>query len=602
MGSWRTASVALLSFSSGLPLGLVWYAIPDWMRSIGVDLRVVGLFTLAQAPWAFKVLWSPLMDRYVPPFWGRRRGWIAVCQVALAALGLAMAGVGNRPEAIWVVGAIAIAIAIASASQDVAIDAYAVDVLRPEEQGVASGARTGVYRAAMLVSGGAAISLAARMGWPAVNVLLGLVYLPLLLITKWAPEPEVKTVPPRSLREAVWEPFLGFLGKPRAIEILAFVFLYKIADQLAQSLTRPFLIDMGYNADQRGIALATISAFATVGGAAIGGAITTVIGLGHALWMFGILQIGSNVGYFLLAGLDGVNPPAMYAAAAFELGTSGLGTGAFSVLLLRITQKRFSATQYALFSSLFAVPRILAGPIAGATVVAIGWQVFYLATMVLGIPGTADARAVRAAGRARTGVRRRGAGAAGQAADGEITSSLRAGVAGGVVVGVGTLAIAALLAALEGLRATPPTFDYLAALSATAFPASIGLWLQLVGIVAFAVVGGLFVAAWSAARGAHVTAYRSTFASRPVSTNDDVSGPCLRGAPSRRRRGTPGSPAGSMNGSTGFFAVLLATNLRYLPHGLAREVTQMSAGRLRSTRMLRSMSARCSGYRSPIVI
>ena len=299
-----------------------------------------------------------------------------------------MAGVGNRPEAIWVVGAIAFAIAIASASQDIAIDAYTVDVLRPEEQGVASGAR---YRPciglAMLVSGGAAISLAARFGWPAVNVLLGLVYLPLLLITKWAPEPEVKTVPPRSLREAVWEPFLGFLGKPRAIEILAFVFLYKIADQLAQSLTRPFLIDMGYNADQRGIALATISAFATVGGAAIGGAITTVIGLGHALWMFGILQIGSNVGYFLLAGLDGVNPPAMYAAAAFELGTSGLGTGAFSVLLLRITQKRFSATQYALFSSLFAVPRILAGPIAGATVVAVGWPVFYLSTMVLGIPG-----------------------------------------------------------------------------------------------------------------------------------------------------------------------------------------------------------------------
>ena len=209
----------------------------------------------------------------------------------------------------------------------------------------------------------------------------------MLLITKWAPEPEVKTAPPRSLREAVWEPFLGFLGKPRALEILAFVVLYKIADQLAQSLTRPFLIDMGYNADQRGIALATISAFATVGGASIGGAMTTLIGLGHALWIFGFLQIFSNVGYFLLAGLDGVNPPAMYAAAAFELGTSGLGTGAFSVLLLRMTQKRFSATQYALFSSLFALPRILAGPIAGATVVAVGWPAFFLSTMVLGIPG-----------------------------------------------------------------------------------------------------------------------------------------------------------------------------------------------------------------------
>jgi PAT family beta-lactamase induction signal transducer AmpG len=440
------------------------------------------------------------MDRYVPPFWGRRRGWIAVCQIALAALGLVMAGVGHQPEAIWVVGAIAFAIAIASASQDIAYNAYMVDVLRPEEQGVASGAGVGVYRLAMLVSGGAAISLAARFGWPAVNVLLALVYVPLLLITWRAPEPEVQPQAPRTWREAIWEPFLGFLGRPRAIEILAFVFLYKIADQLAQSLTRPFLIDMGYNADQRGIALATISAFATVGGAAIGGAITTVIGLGHALWLFGLLQIGSNVGYFLLAGLDGVNAPAMYAAAAFELGTSGLGTGAFSVLLLRITQKRFSATQYALFSSLFAVPRILAGPIAGATVVAIGWQVFYLATMVLGIPGL-----LMLARFVPPGVREPAFDAE-EAAPPVKRPLARSelvirGVAGGAVVGVGTLAIAALLAALEGLRATPPIFDYRAALSATAFPATMGLWLQLVGIVAFAVIGGLFVAAWSAARG-----------------------------------------------------------------------------------------------------
>src|SRR5262245_28260068 len=500
MRSWRTAAVALLSFSSGLPLGLVWYAIPDWMRSIGVDLRVVGLFTLAQAPWTFKVLWAPLMDRYVPPFWGRRRGWIAVCQVGLAALGIVLAGVGRQPEAIWVVGAIALGIGIAAASQDVAIDAYAVDVLRSEEQGVAAGARTAVYRGAMLVSGGAAISVAARLGWPAVNVLLGLIYLPLLLITNGAPEPEAKIAPPQSLREAVWEPFLGFLGKPRAIEILAFVFLYKIADQLAQSLTRPFLIDMGYNADQRGIALATISAFATVGGAAIGGAITTLVGLGHALWIFGVLQIGSNVGYFLLAGLGAPNPPAMYAAAAFELGTSGLGTGAFTVLLIRITQKRFSATQYALFSSLFAVPRILAGPIAGATVVAMGWKGVYLATVLLGIPGL-----LMLARFVPPGVREPAFDAEEPAppvkrplARSDIVSR---GVVGGAVIGIGTLAIAALLSALEGLRAKPPSFDYLAALASTAMPSTMGLWLQLVGILAFAAIGGLFVAAWSAARG-----------------------------------------------------------------------------------------------------
>ena len=267
MRSWRTAAVALLSFSSGLPLGLVWYSIPDWMRDIGVDIRVVGLFTLAQAPWAFKVMWSPLMDRYVPPFWGRRRGWMAITQVALAVLGLLLAGVGRHPDAIWVVGALALAIALASASQDIAIDAYAVEVLHKDEQGAAVGARIALYRAAMVVSGGAAITLAGRLGWPAVNVLLALVYVPMLLITWRAPEPEVRTPAPRSLRDAVWHPFLGFLARHRALEILAFVLLYKFADQLAQALTRPFLIDMGYSADHRGIALATVGMVATIVGA-----------------------------------------------------------------------------------------------------------------------------------------------------------------------------------------------------------------------------------------------------------------------------------------------------------------------------------------------
>ncbi|HPK72226.1 MAG TPA: hypothetical protein PLN93_09820, partial [Vicinamibacterales bacterium] len=164
--SWRTASVALLSFSSGMPLGLVWYAIPDWMRSIGVDIRIVGLFTLAQAPWTLKVIWSPLMDRYVPPFWGRRRGWMAITQVALTVIGLLFAGVGRHPDAIWIVGALALAVAFASASQDIAIDAYAVEVLRKDEQGAAVGARVAFYRAALVVSGGAAITMAGRLGWP----------------------------------------------------------------------------------------------------------------------------------------------------------------------------------------------------------------------------------------------------------------------------------------------------------------------------------------------------------------------------------------------------------------------------------------------------
>jgi PAT family beta-lactamase induction signal transducer AmpG len=385
--SRRTAAVSLLSFSSGLPLGLVWYAIPDWMRDTGVDIRVVGLITLAQAPWAFKVIWSPLMDRYVPPFWGRRRGWMGVTQLALCVLGLMLAGVGERPEAVWVVGALAFAIAIASASQDIAIDAYAVEVLRKDEQGAAVGARLALYRAAMVVSGGASITLAARVGWPTVNVLLALVYVPILVLTWRSPDPDRPPVPPQSLRDAVWLPLAGMLRRRRAFEILAFVVLYKFADQLAQALTRPFLVDMGYGADHRGIALATIGVAATIGGAFVGGFVTTVAGLGHSLWIFGFLQLFSNAGYFLLSLLDRPNLAAMYAATSFELATSGMGTGAFGVLLLRLTERRFSATQYALFSSLFALPRVVAGPITGFAVDAVGWPAFFLSTMVLGVPG-----------------------------------------------------------------------------------------------------------------------------------------------------------------------------------------------------------------------
>src|SRR5215470_8197728 len=319
--SSRTASVVLLSFSSGLPLGLVLIAIPDWMRSIGLDIRIVGMITLAQAPWAFKVLWSPLMDRYPPPWLGRKRGWAAVAQVVLFALTLALAGVGDRPESPWVVAALSLAIAFASASQDIAIDAYAVEVLRPEEQGSAVGARIAVYRAAMFVSGGLSITLAARWSWRLVIAGLSLGYLAALVITWLAPEPERAPAPPRDIRRAIWEPFLGLLARHRALEILAFVVFYKLSDQLAQALVRPFLIDMGYSAFDRGFALATVGLVATLLGTFAGGAVTTVIGLGHALWLFGFLQIFANVGYVVLAG-SGVNVPLMYAATGVEMLTS----------------------------------------------------------------------------------------------------------------------------------------------------------------------------------------------------------------------------------------------------------------------------------------
>jgi MFS transporter, PAT family, beta-lactamase induction signal transducer AmpG len=499
MRSWRTASVALLSFSSGMPLGLVWYAIPDWMHSIGVDIKVVGLFTLAQVPWAFKVVWSPLMDRYVPPFWGRRRGWMAVTQVALTVVSLGLAGVGNRPDAIWVVGALALAVALASASQDIAIDAYAVEVLRKDEQGAAVGARVAMYRAALVVSGGGAITAASHIGWPAVNLILALLYLPMLLLTWRAPEPDERVPPPTTLRAAVWQPFLGFLSRHRAIEILAFVLLYKFADQLTQALTRPFLIDMGYNADHRGIALATVGLVATIVGTVAGAWVTTMIGLGHALWVFGFLQIFSNLGYYFVSIAGGPVLPLMYGATSFELFTGGLGTGAFSVLLVRLTQKRFSATQFALFTSLFALPRLLAGPIAGVAVDAMGWPSFYLSTLVLGVPGL-----VMLARFVPIGTREPVFTVEDTTRGTPLGKTQIAGraIAGGTVVLAAGFTLDAALAAIKTMRDAKGTagFELAASMARLLSPATIADWVEIAGLLAFAAIGGVFVAALAAAR------------------------------------------------------------------------------------------------------
>ncbi len=496
---WRIGSIVLLSFSSGLPLGLVWIAIPDWLRDQGVDIRLVGLFTLAQAPWTFKFLWSPFMDRYVPGFWGRRRGWMAVSQCVLLGAFLWLSGVTATSEAILVVFALALAIAVASASQDIALDAYAVEALAPEEQGVAVGARHALYRAAMLVSGGGAISLAASRGFGTVNALLALVFLPMLLITWRAPETGAGVAAPTTLKDAVWKPLLEALGRPRALEILAFVFFYKFADNLAQSLTRPFLVDMGYSGFHRGIALSTIGLIAAVASTFAGGIVTTMMGLGPALWLFGILQIVSNMGYFFVAGAGG-SLAWMYGATAFELVSSGLGTGAFSVLLLRITDHRFSATQYALFSSLFALPRILAGPVTGYAVDALGWRTFFLSTMAMGIPGLILLHRFSPLGVRDPQFHTGGAVPSGP---GSWSRGLWLRIGLGVMVG-GTLSllIAAALTALRLLRADPEAdFSLAAGLERILHPENVPDVVQLTGIVTLALVSGLLVAAFGLARG-----------------------------------------------------------------------------------------------------
>lgn len=496
--SWRTASVTLMSFASGMPLGLVWIAIPDWMRDSGIDIRVVGLITLAQAPWTFKFLWSPMMDRFVPPKLGRRRGWTAIAQVVLLACTLSLAGLGNNPDTPWVLFALTLAIGFAAATQDIAIDAYAVDVLRPDEQAVAVGARNALYRTGMQLAGSFSITMAGWWGWPAVNILLASLYLPMLLVTFKAPDPADVAIAPKTIKEAVWYPFLGFLARHRALEILAFVFFYKLADQLVQALQRPFLVDKGYSDFDRGFVLFWIGLVANIGGTFIGGIMTRPLGLGRSLWIFGFFQIFSNVGYALLAHEAGVNRPLMWAAFFFEAFASGLGSGAFLVLMMRMTQKRFSATQYALFSSLFGLPRIISGPICGFMVYAIGWEAFFWSTLAFGIPGMILLSRFVPWGSREPEFKVEPPKIGRPLTGGELASR---GLAGGLIgAGFGALVIA-LMDALKAFKDNPGTaFDFVTPLTQLLRPVETADWLTVVGLVVFGVTCGLLTAAIVAAR------------------------------------------------------------------------------------------------------
>ena len=492
----RIGAVTLLSFASGMPLGLVWIAIPTWLTRAGFGMGMVGLLTLSQAPWTFKFLWAPLMDAYRLPFLGRKRGWILVTQLGLMAATSAMALFSNNPE-FWIIFALAAGIAFLSASQDIVYDGYAVEVLRKDELELASGGRIALYRIGMFVAGSLAITLAGSVSWGAVIALLAVLYVPMLFITWWAPEPEVETQAPTSMREAVWSPLVGFFRTHRALEIAAFIFMYKIADNLAGALVRPFLVQTGFNDLDVGIATGTVGLVSALAGAAIGAVISQRIGLGRALWLFGFLQAASNLGYVAVAEF-GLNRPVMYSAMALETLTQNMGSAAFMVLLLRITDRRFSATQFALLTSLMALGRTISGPPAGIFVDALGWTPFFLATIPMAIPGLILLQRFVPFGQR----------------DVTITVldpldlapiSRRAlwlrGVLGSALGAVTGLAATALLMALRGMRAeVPVAFNFNARVVELLSPVEATDWLRLAGPIVFGLVCGVAVAALTAAR------------------------------------------------------------------------------------------------------
>lgn len=382
----RIAAIFLLGFSSGLPLALTSGTLQAWMTVSGVDLATIGIFTLVGIPYTWKFLWAPLMDRYVPPFLGRRRGWIAAMQLLLG-LGIAAMGALNPAAMPWALAALALMVAFVSASQDVVFDAYRADVLQPAERGLGAAVSVLGYRLAMLVSGALALILSDRIGWHYTYWLMAALMLAAIAATLLGPEPEVAVKPPRTLREAVIEPLREFFSRNGAWLLLLLIVLYKLGDAFAGSLTTAFLIrGVDFTPTEVGAINKGMGLIATLVGVVFGGALMARLGLFRSLLLFGVLQAISNLTFMWLAAA-GKSYAIMVTAVGFENLAGGMGTAAFVALLMGMCDKRFTASQFALLSALAAVGRVYVGPASGFMVEAMGWVPFFGFTFAIALPG-----------------------------------------------------------------------------------------------------------------------------------------------------------------------------------------------------------------------
>lgn len=381
-------ALLFLGFSSGLPLFLTSKTLQAWMTVEGVNLRSIGLFSLVGLPYSLKFIWSPLLDRFVPPFLGRRRGWLVLTQGALL-LAIAAMAVQQPRQALQFLAINALLIAFFSATQDIAADAYRTDVLEEREMGAGAAVFVLGYRIALLVTGALALILADQIPWPTVYLLMSILMAVGLLSSFWAPEPTEQERPPESLSDAVVLPFAEFFqrsGFLRAVFILVFIVLYKLGDALVNNMSTPFLLKTGFTQTDIGAIQGGMGLIATIVGTLAGGAILSKIGINRSLWVFGALQAVSNLAYFVLAQV-GKSYPFLVLTINIENFCAGLGTAAFVAFLMSLCNHRFSATQYALLSSLMAVSRdILVAP-AGGLAEATGWSLFFLLSIVAAIPG-----------------------------------------------------------------------------------------------------------------------------------------------------------------------------------------------------------------------
>ena len=387
--SRKIALLLVLGFASGLPLALTAGTLQAWLAADNVDIVAIGWFALVGQPYTYKFLWAPLMDRYAPPFLGRRRGWLLVTQLALAAA-IGFMGTLTPANSAWLLGAAAFTVALLSASQDIVFDALRADWLEREERGAGAAVSVLGYRIAMLVSGAGALILADQwLGWQATYWLMAAL-MGVGMAAAWlAVEPEPGGEAPRTLDAAVVKPFAEFFTRQGAVAILLLVVLYKLGDAFAGNLTTTFLLrGPGFSLTEVGAINKGFGLAATIFGALAGGALMAKMRLYRALLLFGVLQAITNLGFMLLAA-SGKSYALMVAVIGLENLCGGMGTAAYVALLMALCDRRFSATQYALLSALSAVGRVYVGPVAGYLVAGFGWQPFFFFSFLIALPGLA---------------------------------------------------------------------------------------------------------------------------------------------------------------------------------------------------------------------
>lgn len=382
----RMAAILFLSFASGLPFNLTNFTLQAWLASAGLGITTIGLFSLAALPYNVKFLWAPFLDRYPPPFLGRRRGWILIFQACLTVC-IAVMGFSSPAKEPYVLAAIAVFLAFLSASQDVVIDAYRVDTIPASERALAAAAAAFGYRTAAMLAGAALVYIAASLGWRLAFLCVAGLMATTMLATFRAPEPEVPGHAPRTLADAVWHPLQALLNQKGIWGFLALVLLYKVGDALALSLYSTFMLrGVGFSLHELSVAGKVNMTISTMIGVALGGWVYMRWGTFRSLLVFGIGQALTNLLYMWLA-LAGKKVWLLVLATSLDTMIGGMGQAAFVAFLVSLCTSDFSATQYALLSALAVLPRNVTGAIAGALVPAIGWPRFFMVTCLCAVPG-----------------------------------------------------------------------------------------------------------------------------------------------------------------------------------------------------------------------